>query len=322
MVTRIHSIRPFRALVIGDFMLDSYTTGKVRRISPEAPVPILEVMKQESRPGGAGNVALNFAALGGQVEVVGRLGDDGEGDFLRTFLAKQGVGTQGFFSESGHKTPVKNRLIADSQQLLRVDLETVSPLSLSLEAKVLSFLEKAIPQVGVVAVSDYGKGFLTPKILAEAIAISRRVGVPLIVDPKGTEFGKYRGAKVIKPNLGEAYTAAKLTSSASLEEVAQAILQMTESETLLITRSEAGISLFEQGKKRCDFPVQSREVKDVTGAGDTVLAVVGAALANGVEMQDAIAWANAAASVSIERLGCVQVTLAEISTRLLEWEQR
>lgn len=315
---RIDSIAPFKALVVGDFMLDSYTTGRVKRISPEAPVPILEVMGQESRPGGAGNVALNLAALGGSVEVVGRIGADAEGESLQTLLATKQVGVDGFFHEPDYKTPVKNRLIADSQQLLRVDFEKVTPLPASVEAKILSFLQKKIPEMGVVAISDYGKGFLTPTLLTETIAIAQKASVPLIVDPKGMEFTKYRGAKIIKPNLGEAYAAAKLPLTASLDSVAEILLEMTKAELLLITRSEAGISLFEKRHAARHFPVRAKEVKDVTGAGDTVLAVIGAALANQIHIEEAIPLANAAASLSIERLGCVQVTPSEIFARLLE----
>lgn len=314
------SIQPFTALVIGDFMLDTYTTGRVKRISPEAPVPVMEVHKQESRPGGAGNAVLNLATLGAKVKAVGRIGEDAEGCELKKRLSVNGADISGLLVEANYKTPVKNRLIADSQQLLRVDFETVIPLSSSLEQEIVAHLATAIPTVQVVAISDYGKGFLTPPLLTAAIRIAKEANVPLIIDPKGIDFSKYRGATLLKPNLSEAYAAAKLPLSAPLDEVARVLLQITSVELLLITRSEAGISLFDKHGMRSDFPVRSREVKDVTGAGDTVLATVSLALANGLDMTVAAQLANIAAGIAIERLGCVQVTLSEIARRLLEYD--
>ncbi|MDE3045168.1 MAG: HldE protein [Verrucomicrobiota bacterium] len=310
----VDSIRPFRALVLGDFLLDSYTSGRVKRISPEAPVPVLEVLKQESRPGGAGNVVLNLTTLGAHVFAVGRIGADHEGEELKQRL--QVADGSGLIIEPLYRTPVKNRLIADSQQLLRVDFETISPLPHSLEGGIVALLEKAIPTMEVVAVSDYGKGFLTPSILSQAIAIARQAKVPIIIDPKGIDFAKYRGATILKPNLSEAYVAAKLPHTATLDEVAAVLLDITQAELLLITRSEAGMTLFERDGGRHDFPVYSREVKDVTGAGDTVLAMISLGLAHRFDMAIAVQLANIAAGVSVERLGCVQVTLPEIAQRL------
>lgn len=309
---------PFRALVVGDFMLDCYTTGRVKRISPEAPVPVMEVLKQESRPGGAGNVVLNLAELGASVTAVGRIGQDGEGAQLRQLL--KGAGPSALLVEPQYKTPVKNRLIADSQQLIRVDCETVAPLCLELEEAVVKQLEELIPQVQIVALSDYGKGFLTQRVIAEALRIAKKAGIPTIVDPKGTDFAKYKGASVLKPNLSEAYAAAKKGPAATLEEVAQEILSVSQADILLITRSEAGISIFDAARRRTDFPVRAKEVLDVTGAGDTVLATICLGLANGLDIHQAAQLANIAAGLAIERLGCVQISLSELASRLLEYD--
>lgn len=306
--------RPFKALVLGDFMLDTYTTGRVKRISPEAPVPVMEVLKQESRPGGAGNVVLNLTTLGATVFAVGRIGGDAEGNELKMHLSL--ADTSCLLVEPNYKTPVKNRLIADSQQLIRVDFETVSPLKVELEAILIDHLNELIPQVDVVAISDYGKGFLTNRLIQVAIEIARKAKIPSIVDPKGSDFTKYKGATVLKPNLSEAYTAAKCPSFASLDEVAKQLHSLAE--ILLITRSEAGISIFNVEGQRSDFPVRSKEVKDVTGAGDTVLSMICLGLANGLDIQLAAQLANIAAGLSIERLGCVQITLSELAQRLLE----
>jgi D-beta-D-heptose 7-phosphate kinase/D-beta-D-heptose 1-phosphate adenosyltransferase len=308
------SLRSFKALCVGDFLLDLYTMGRVKRISPEAPVPVMEALSQESRPGGAGNVVLNLRALGGAVFSVGRRGADEDGKTLQQQI-------DGLLVEPGYRTPVKNRLIADSQQLLRIDFETISPIPKSLEEEAIAQLEATIPTVQVVAVSDYGKGFLTPRVLSAAIHIARAANVPVLVDPKGIDFTKYRGATLLKPNLSEAYAAAKLPLSASLDKVAETLLRITQVDHLLITRSEAGMSLFNKSGKREDFPVRSKEVKDVTGAGDTVLAMMSLGLANNLDMAATIQLANIAAGLSIERLGCVQITLPEIARRLLHFNE-
>lgn len=310
----------FTALVIGDFMLDTYTTGRVKRISPEAPVPVMEVQRTESRPGGAGNVVLNLTALGAKVILFGRIGADSEGLQLKQSLARDGVDLQALLVEDNYQTPVKNRLIADSQQLLRVDLEVIRPISASFEEKVVDQLRRLIPQAKVIALSDYGKGFLTPSLIAKVISLAKLAKIPIIVDPKGADFRKYRGATVLKPNLSEAYAAAQMGGDASLDDVAERILEMSDVDLLLITRSEAGISLFDRQLTRRDFPVRSREVKDVTGAGDTVLAVLSAALANRLDVSFAAQLANIAAGIAIERLGCVQVTISELARRLLEYD--
>jgi D-glycero-beta-D-manno-heptose-7-phosphate kinase len=308
------------AMVVGDFMLDTYTSGRVRRISPEAPVPVMEVMRQESRPGGAGNVVLNLTALGAKVFAIGRIGADTEGERLKESLAQQGVDLEGLLIEEHYRTPVKNRLIADSQQLLRVDQETICPIQASFEEKVIKKLRRILPQVKVVALSDYGKGFLTSSLIAQIIALAKEERVPVIVDPKGADFSKYKGATLLKPNLSEAYAAAKMAPDASLDSVAERILHTADVDMLLITRSEAGISVFDRSLKRRDFPVRSREVKDVTGAGDTVLAVISTALANGLDISFAAQLANIAAGIAIERLGCVQVTISDLARRLLEYD--
>lgn len=309
-----NQFKPFQALVLGDFMLDTYTTGRVKRISPEAPVPVMEVMKQESRPGGAGNVVLNLASLGATVFAVGRIGEDAAGKELKSHFHE--MNTTGLFIEPHYKTPVKNRLIAESQQLLRIDFETISPLPIDLEDRILLYLKESIPQMQVIAFSDYGKGFLTHRLIQSVLDMARRANVPTVVDPKGIDFAKYKGASVLKPNLLEAYQAAKCPPHFSLDQVAKELLLYAE--TLLITRSEAGISIFNQQNERFDFPVRSKEVKDVTGAGDTVLAIICLGLANGLDIRLAAQLANIAAGLAIERVGCVQITLAELAGRLLE----
>lgn len=317
LIGSLSRFQPVKVLVIGDFMLDTYTMGKVKRISPEAPVSVLHVQKEESRPGGAGNVVLNLLSLGATVAAVGRIGADASGYLLRESLIESGCEVGGIAIQEKYYTPIKNRLIADAQQILRVDFENANPIPTDLENQILEELPANIIDVQIIAISDYGKGFLSPRLLAKVIGMARRKGIMVIVDPKGDDFSKYAGADIIKPNLAEAYAAAKLPSDASLDLVASKVLARGEFEQLVITRSEAGISLFSRKGNRHDFPVRSREVKDVTGAGDTVLATLSAALANGLDLNFALQLSNVAAGIAIERLGCVRVTLADLASRLL-----
>ena len=311
---------PVRVAVIGDFMLDTYTTGKVRRISPEAPVSVLHVQKEESLPGGAGNVVLNLISLGAHVTAIGRIGEDPAGHHILNWLTTEGAHTQGIIVEKGFKTPVKNRFIADSQQVLRVDFETVSPIPEPVEQRVVEKLPELLAGAQIIAISDYGKGFLSRSLLMAIFDYAKSRSLPVIVDPKGEDFSKYSGATILKPNLHEAYAAANLSREASLEQVAAALMKKTQVDYLMVTRSEEGISLFPRQGEPLHFPVRLKEVKDVTGAGDTVLAMVSAALANGLEIAHAAQLANIAAGIAIERLGCARINLSDMASRLLEFD--
>ena len=311
---------PVKVLVIGDFMQDCYTRGKILRISPEAPVSVLQANSEETKPGGAGNVALNLSSLGAQITVVGRVGRDYAGEEIRTSLENEGVDVRGLFSQKRYKTPVKNRFIADSQQVLRVDFETLTSLTEDLEQEVIEKLPDLMDDCQIVAISDYGKRFLTHTLLGVVIEMAKTRHVPVIVDPKGVDFTKYRGATVIKPNLTEAYAAARLPQEVSLDEVSATILKTCGIDQLMITRSHEGISLFHRSGERFDFPVRSKEVKDVTGAGDTVLAMLSVALGNGLDIKYAAQLANIAAGMVIERIGCARINLSDMAERLMEFD--
>ncbi len=309
-----------KVLVIGDLLLDTYTIGKARRISPEAPVAVVNVQHEESRPGGSGNVVLNLVSLGAEVVSIGRIGHDAAGATLCNSLAKEGVDIRGIVTQKGYTTPVKNRIIAENQQIVRVDYEQVVAIPELLEQQVIELLPELFKQVKVVAISDYGKGFLSRSLLSTVIEHAKALNIPVIADPKGMDFAKYRGATILKPNLSEAYAAANLPHDAPLESVAARVLQISEAETLMITRSEAGISLFFKDGLRQDFPVRIREVKDVTGAGDTVLAMLTCALANHLSIGEAAQLSNIAAGLAIERFGCARISLSELARRLLEYD--
>lgn len=307
-----------KALVVGDLMLDLYTRGDVERISPEAPVLILKVGHESSLPGGAGNAIVNMISLGMQVRALGRIGSDPYSHLFCDLLKNEGVDTSSLFIEDGFKIPVKKRFIADTQQLLRVDYETISPLPSALENQILSRLPTLFEGIDVVAISDYGKGFLTPTLLQEVISYARSRNIPVIVDPKGTQFKKYRGASLIKPNLSEAAAAVSLDKRAPIDEIGHKLLAEHDIETVMITRSKDGISIFSRDRPRADFPATVREIKDVTGAGDTVLAIITQVLANNVDLHTGAKLANAAAGIAIEKVGCARISLADLSHRLLE----
>jgi rfaE bifunctional protein kinase chain/domain len=311
-------LHPIKALIIGDLMLDTYTVGKARRISPEAPVPIVHVHHEEHRPGGAGNVVLNLISLGAQTTLIGRIGSDLAGQYLHKSLEKENVDLRFLVTQSPYMTPVKNRIMADNQQVVRVDHEQIVPLSNELEKTIIESLPFALQEIQVIAISDYGKGFLTPTLLKALIHQAQQQGILIITDPKGNDFSKYQGTTVIKPNLAEAYAAANLPSHRPLEEVASRLLDMTKAEKLMITRSEEGISLFDSKGNRDDFPVHIKQVKDVTGAGDTVLAMLACALGNRLSYIESAHLCNIAAGIAIEYVGCTRITLSDLAHRLLE----
>lgn len=307
-----------KVLVIGDLMLDTYTIGKASRISPEAPVAVIRVAHEERRPGGAGNVILNLVSMGTDVIAIGRIGNDPAGESLKKTLIDENVDIRGLVVQDNLATPVKNRIIADNQQIVRIDHEQITPLPENIENKIINMLPDLLEGISVVAISDYGKGLLSERLLASLIKKANELQIPIIADPKGHDFSKYCGTTIIKPNLGEAITASGMTAHAGLDDVANKVLKITHAKILMITRSEAGISIFHSDGKRQDFPVRAKEVKDVTGAGDTVLAMLTCAIASGLTIEEAVQLSNVAAGIAIERLGCARISLSELARRLLE----
>jgi D-glycero-beta-D-manno-heptose-7-phosphate kinase len=305
-----------RALVAGDFMLDRYIFGKAKRISPEAPVPVLLVDSEEERAGGAGNVVLNLLSLGMEVTALGRVGKDAPGSTVDALLKDEGASCY-LFKQEGFRTPHKSRVIASNQQIVRIDDEKSEKILPSLEKEVLEAIDEIVKNQDVIAISDYAKGFLTENILQALIQSAKKHNVPVIADPKGAEFYKYKGATVLKPNLGEAITASGLINRPLLE-VAKAIFAKVKVDVLMITRSEDGISLYYPDGTFEDHPVEAKEIRDVTGAGDTVLAMLSCSLANGLTISEATQLANIAATVAVERVGCARVTLPEVARRMIE----
>jgi D-beta-D-heptose 7-phosphate kinase/D-beta-D-heptose 1-phosphate adenosyltransferase len=306
--------RGIRALVIGDLMLDEYLWGKAERISPEAPVQVVDVTREELRLGGAGNVVNNLAALGCGVTVCSVIGGDENGTILQHVFSGKGVDVSGVFEDPMRMTSKKTRVVAVNQQIVRIDRESRENISGDFEERILAFLSDRGHEFQVILVSDYAKGVLTPRLLAGITAAARRLGVPVVVDPKGSDFARYRGATILTPNRREAEIASgiMIRDEESLAQAATALLAAGEFEAILITRSEQGMSLFSRDGGASHIPTVAREVYDVTGAGDTVLAVLGVGLACGLDLAGAARLANVAAGIAVGKVGTSTVSPAEI----------
>ncbi len=302
-----------RALVVGDLMLDEYMWGKTERISPEAPVQVVDVQRVDLRLGGAGNVVNNLVTLGCQVQVVSAVGDDDHGRTLCRLLEERQVSADGLVLMPERSTTRKTRILASNQQMLRIDREDRVPIDAKIEALLLTKIEERAA-VDVIFVSDYLKGVLTESLLARIIALGKELKVPVAVDPKGADFDKYRGATVLTPNRKEAQIAAGVTfeGEADLLRVGHQLCRSLGLDGLVLTRSEEGMTLFLSGGQEVHLPTRAREVFDVSGAGDTVLAVLGAGLGAGLRMADAAALANLAAGVVVGKVGTSTVSPAEI----------
>ncbi len=301
-------------LVVGDVMLDRYWYGGVERISPEAPVPVVAVRRMEERPGGAANVARNIVGIGARCLLTAICGNDAAADSLESLLREAHV-EQRLIRDPLVNTTVKLRVVSRNQQLLRVDFETEATPD-GCRALQRGFQE-ALSGVGAVVVSDYGKGGLGH--IRELVEEGRKAGLPVIVDPKGDDYTPYRGATLITPNRKEfEQVAGRFRDEEDLERRARSLMDDLDLAALLVTRSEEGMTLFERGGARSHVPARAQEVYDVTGAGDTVIAMVGAALAVGVDLLAAIAVANAAAGIVVGHLGAVAVPLQELRAALQE----
>lgn len=297
-----------RVLVVGDVMLDRYWFGEVERISPEAPVPVVRVARREDRLGGAANVARNVAALGGHVTLVGVLGADEAGDSVRRLSTEAGIQADLIADPSLHTT-LKMRVLGRQQQLLRVDFEQ-HPEQAALDS-VDAALARHVANHDIIVLSDYAKGVLTR--VESLIALARAAGIPVLVDPKGDDYSRYRGATLVTPNRSEMQQAVgRWNSEAELTDRAQRLRADLDLEALLVTRSEQGMTLFtDAGRDHID--AQAHEVFDVSGAGDTVLATLAVSRAIGLPWADAMGWANRAGGIAVGKLGTSVVTAAELA---------
>lgn len=299
-----------RVLVVGDAMLDSYWFGTVERISPEAPVPVVSVRREEDRLGGAANVALNARRLGASSTLLTVVGDDAPAATLQSLLEHEGIAAR-LGRDPQLTTIVKLRVIGHSQQLLRVDFES-SP-DHEVLARMLSDFENALAESDVVLFSDYGKGGLTH--IPRMIDLARRAGKPVLVDPKGSDYARYAGATVITPNRSELIQViGRWRDEDQLAERATRLREELRLDALLLTRSEEGMSLFDgpSPTDRLDVPARAREVFDVTGAGDTVIATLAAMLGCGMSLRDAVPIANRAGGIVVGKFGTATVSYEEL----------
>ena len=309
-----------RALVVGDVMLDRYIWGRVERISPEAPVPIVRVTDESLRAGGAGNVITNIRALGGQVIACGLIGRDQHGRRLVQELSASGAEVGGILLSRSMATISKTRIIAHSQQVVRLDREPHRAIDSRVRARLRAFVRSHISGCDVVVVSDYGKGAIDAELLDLLAELRRQYGFVYVIDPKPPNFAHYREASLVKPNLAEAGQAAGLAihDEASLVEAGARLLDRWKTPAVLISRGEDGLSLFQAGGTVRHFPTMAREVFDVTGAGDTVHATCALALGAGTSLETATIFANHAAGVVVGKVGTATVSPAELRAVLHE----
>jgi rfaE bifunctional protein kinase chain/domain len=305
-----------RALVLGDLMLDEYLLGAASRISPEAPVPIVDVQERRYVAGGAANVAANVQSLGASVQLLGIWGDDTQARVLAGVLAETGIDTSGVVASSWRPTTCKTRVIAGQQQIVRFDTESRSALTAEERNALAASFANALPGCDVCVFSDYGKGLLPAEFCAEQIAAANKAGKRVIVDPKGLDFSKYRGCTVITPNLKEAAQAAGLGDGlgAEVSEIGSRLLAQLPGASILITCGAGGMALFRPGERPLTIPTVAREVFDVVGAGDTAVAALAVALAAGLSLEAATYLSNVAAGIAVGKRGTVAVNLDELLT--------
>lgn len=321
--------KPFRALVVGDFMLDQLLFGSADRLSPDAPVPVLRVTRREDRPGGAANLCLNLIAMHGRVTALGVVGSDQDAVLLRTALLQEGVDAGGIITDHTRPTTVKRNLIGlaqgrHAQKMFRVDFESREPIAETIVARLLEAFDAALPKTDVVCIEDYNKGVCTPMLCQELIARAKAAGKPVFVDPAGLEdYSKYRGATTITPNRTEAERATKLpTDDLGAPEhnakLAETLLDALDLEAVVVTLDKQGALLLVRGDSTpIPVPTVAREVYDVTGAGDMMLAALAAARANNIGWNDSVRFANAAAGLEVEVFGVAPIPLEKIHHELL-----
>jgi len=309
-----------RILIVGDLILDRYVSGDVSRISPEAPIPILTARSSEERLGGAGNVAANLVAMGAEVEVAGVLGDDGWGKALRDLLGKQGIETSACTVDPTRPTILKTRMMSGAHQMLRVDNEDARPVTGKANEELVKKLPERVRQARAVVLSDYGKGCLSREVIAAVVAAAQSARVPVLVDPKGEDYSRYKGATLVTPNRKEAEEAVgrKLGRIEEFSRAADDLMALADLEAAVITLGGGGIYFKSRKGETGHVAAQARAVFDVTGAGDTVIAQIAFHVAEGRTLEVAVELANQAAGIVVGRLGTHAVTRSELLARLRE----
>lgn len=308
----VSSLRTGRVLVLGDVMLDEYVSGDTDRVSPEAPVPVVSLKSRTNELGGAANAAKGIVFLGGQVTLAGVVGKDTEAESVRSLLSSYGVGDL-LVGAPDRPTTTKTRVLANNQQVVRIDREDASPISRDFERRLVAAAAEALTQVDCVLLSDYAKGVVSPFVATEVIRLASGAGVPVVVDPKGVDFAKYRNATVVKPNRLEAFLVATANFGANLplEIVGPRLVDLVDC-AVLVTLGADGMRLFERDRPDTSIRSSALYAFDVTGAGDTVAAVLALGLAGAMTLLDAASLAAAAAAVVVGKVGTGSVSTAEL----------
>lgn len=314
-----------RVLVVGDVMMDHYVWGSVSRISPEAPVPVVNVTRETLLLGGAANVVNNISALGGQADICGVIGSDDAGRQLQHLLRTRGVPTDGLVMEPGRSTTIKTRVIAHHQQVVRFDRETREGIARETHQQIFKRVtEKADEGIDAIVISDYCKGVVTRGLVRDIVRLAKKRGIAVSVDPKVSHFGIYRGVTILTPNTKEASLGARIeiNDDESLLRAGKGLLKRLACEAVLITRSEQGMSLFEKSGRVTHIPTVARDVFDVTGAGDTVISALTLSMAAGAKVSDAAMIANYAAGIVVGVVGTATVSPEQLKLRITEQKEQ
>lgn len=297
--------------IVGDVMMDSYYWGGVRRISPEAPVPVVEIENEFNRFGGAANVAYNILTLGGNPVPFGVIGDDRSGEIFKTLMTEASINAECLFADTNRPTTVKTRIIANNQQLVRIDKESIAPITKDIQEKLLKALLERIDTLDGIILQDYNKGVLVPGFIEKIVGIARKKNVLITVDPKFHNFFSYKNVTVFKPNRKEAedVLGMKIKLSEDISLAGKKLLSKLKSEYVLLTLGEGGIAVFEKDGTEKRMPTKARQVSDVSGAGDTVIATLTMALAAGANIYEASFLANYAAGIVVEEVGIAPIEI-------------
>lgn len=313
-----------KVLIVGDVMLDRYWMGSVSRISPEAPVPVVKLKNVLHKAGGAANVAANISTLGAKPFLVGIIGEDETGSSLKKILEEKNVESDYLVALKNHSTTTKTRIVAHQQQVVRIDDESAQPLEQIETEIVCRKAVELLTEVDILVLSDYAKGCLNNLALKTLIEAACKANKPILVDPKGRDYTKYNGATLLTPNKSEAtaVSGVEITDENATLEVSKKLLQDLQIDSLLITLGESGMFLSERNKNPKYFSAMARQVYDVTGAGDTVIATLATALGAGIDLEAAVQLANTAAGLAVEQIGTTTVTRTDLEKFFLEHQEK
>lgn len=301
-------------------MLDRYWWGSVKRISPEAPVPVVRLERESLVAGGAANVAANIAGLGAKPYLIGVIGQDEESALVSKVLESINVSPAYLVNIKNRPTTIKTRIVAHNQHVVRIDQEDSQAIDFSSEKKIIRLIEKIISEVSVIVVSDYAKGVISENVVSHLITTAKQLNKPVLIDPKGREYNKYKGATLLTPNRQEAATACNLDSNGQklVEKAGNLLLKNLEIEAVLITQGEQGMTLFRGDKSSYHLAARARKVYDVTGAGDTVIASLGTAVGAGADLAEASEIANMAAGLVVEEIGTTAIDIERLKKAVAE----